>query len=117
MTKEELHAAAKGRGFSIPVGSQEETDFLLLQNSFDAVASVVAALPEYIDPRLEPVSTEGGKRKWSKPTSEENPLNAWSHKVGKLVSFEFLRSFDYSIRQISRHLFQQAKRLPERLWP
>ena len=95
MTKEELHAAAKGRGFSIPVGSQEETDFLLLQNSFDAVASVVAALPEYIDPRLEPVPTEGGDRKWSKPTSEENSLNAWSHKVGKsgvILPFGALRS-------------------------
>lgn len=95
MTKEELHAAAKGRGFSIPVGSQEETDFLLLQNSFDAVASIVAALPEYIDPRLEPVPTEGGDRKWSIPTSEENPLNAWSHKVGKsgvILSFGALRS-------------------------
>jgi len=117
VTKEELHAAAKGRGFSIPVGSQEETDFLLLQNSFDAVASVVAALPEYIDSRLEPVPTEGGDRKWSKPTSEENPLNAWSHKVGKSGVKWLSTVFNSIIRQISRHLIQQAKRLPERLWP
>jgi amidase len=85
VTKEELHASARGRGFSIPAGSQEETDFLLLQNSFDAVASAVAALPEYIDPRVEPTPVEGGERKWSRPTPEENLLNAWSHKV---------RSFD-----------------------
>ncbi|KAH0141821.1 hypothetical protein KCU67_g14319, partial [Aureobasidium melanogenum] len=81
VTKEELHAAAKGRGFSIPVDSQDETDFLLLQNSFDAVASAVAALPDYIDPRLGPVPVESGERKWIKPSSEENPLNAWSYKT------------------------------------
>ncbi|KAH0370803.1 amidase signature enzyme, partial [Aureobasidium melanogenum] len=86
VTKEELHAAAKGRGFSIPVGSQDETDFLLLQNSFDAVASAVAAFPEYIDPRLEPVAVEGGERKWTNPTSEENPLNAWSYKTNLKAS-------------------------------
>jgi hypothetical protein len=89
VTKEELHAAAKGRGFSIPAGSQEETDFLLLQNSFDAVASAVAALPGYIDPRVEPTPVEGGERRWSKPTSVENPLNAWSHKVDNCVVFQF----------------------------
>ncbi|THW47197.1 amidase signature enzyme [Aureobasidium pullulans] len=86
VTKEELHTAAKARGFSIPVGSQDETDFLLLQNSFDAVASAVAALPEYIDPRLEPTTVEGGERKWSRPSSEENPLNAWSHKTNLKAS-------------------------------
>ena len=117
MTKEELHAAAKGRGFSIPVGSQEETDFLLLQNSFDAVASVVAALPEYIDPRLEPISTEGGDRKWKRPAPEENLLNAWSHKVGKFGVTSISTVFNSIFRQISRNLIQQAKHLPERLWP
>ncbi|KAI5199527.1 amidase signature enzyme [Aureobasidium subglaciale] len=85
VSKEELHAAAKGRGFSIPVGSQDETDFLLLQNSFDAVASAVAALPEYIDPRVEPTPVEGGPRKWSRPSQGDNPLNAWSHKVAVSV--------------------------------
>lgn len=79
MTKEELHAAAEARGFSIPPGSQDETDFLLLQNSFDAVASSVADIPEYIDPRLEPTPVEGGERKWKVP--EKDPLNAWSYKV------------------------------------
>jgi amidase len=81
VTKDELHTAAKARGFAISAGSQDEADFLLLQNSFDAVASAVAALPDYVDPRLVPTPVEGGERKWSSPTSAENPLNAWSHKV------------------------------------
>jgi hypothetical protein len=100
VTKEELHAAAKGRGFSIPAGSQEETDFLLLQNSFDAVASAVAALPEYIDPRVEPTPVEGGERKWSRPSPEKNPLNAWSHKVSGSDVFGVCAVFDSIIRQI-----------------
>lgn len=117
VTKEELHAAAKGRGFSIPTGSQEETDFLLLQNSFDAVASAVAALPEYIDPRVEPTPVEGGERKWSKPTSAENPLNAWSHKVSISGVIQVVTVFNSSSRPISKHLLQQARRLLEKLLP
>ena len=76
-----MHAAANAKGFTLPPGSQDETDFLLLQNSFDAVASAVAEIPEYIDPRLEPTAVEGGERKWTKTAPEDNPLNAWSHRV------------------------------------
>jgi amidase len=100
VTKEELHASARGRGFSIPAGSQEETDFLLLQNSFDAVASAVAALPEYIDSRVEPTPVEGGERKWSRPTPEENLLNAWSHKVRSFDVQRAAIASNISIRQI-----------------
>lgn len=81
MTRDELHAAAKTSGFSISPDSQDETDFLLLANSFDAVAASVASIPDYIDPRLEPVEVEGGVRKFSKPAPQDNLMNAWSHKV------------------------------------
>lgn len=77
---DELHTAAKTAGFSITRGGQDEKDYLLLQNSFDAVASSVAALPEYIDPRLKPIAVQSGERKWTVPDPQDNPLNAWSHK-------------------------------------
>lgn len=86
MTPDELHAAAKSNGFTIP--SQDETDFLLLANSFDAVAGSVVNLPEYIDPRLEPVEVEGGTRKFSKPAPQDNLLNAWSHKARLVENLE-----------------------------
>ncbi|GAB7355773.1 hypothetical protein MBLNU459_g6457t2 [Dothideomycetes sp. NU459] len=60
VTCDELHAAAKKSGFSIQPGSEDEKGFLLLANSFDAVAASVASIPDYIDPRLEPVEVEGG---------------------------------------------------------
>lgn len=39
------------------------------------------SLPEYIDPRLEPVEIEGDGRVWTRQPQEQNPLNAWSHRA------------------------------------
>lgn len=80
ITADEVTAAATKTGFTIPDGG-DATAFLLLQNSFDAVAASVAALPDYIDPRLEPTPIEGGERKWTRQPQQDNPLNAWSHRA------------------------------------
>ena len=47
--------------------------------SADATAAKVDALPDYIDPRLAPVATVGGKRVFRK--AEENSHNGWSHQA------------------------------------
>lgn len=80
VTSDELSAAAESLGFEISAGEDEKA-FLLLQNSFDAVAASVASTPEYIDPRLEPTTIEGGERVWERQPADANPLNAWSHRA------------------------------------
>ncbi|KAF1356363.1 amidase [Delphinella strobiligena] len=80
ITADEVTAAATKTGFTIPEGG-DATAFLLLQNSFDAVAASVAAIPDYVDPRLEPTPIEGGERKWTRQPQQDNRLNAWSHRA------------------------------------
>ena len=65
------------------VSPQHEEAYLLVLQSADATAASVNALPEYIDPRLAPVPTRGGKRVFRKP--EDNSHNAWSH-LAELVA-------------------------------
>lgn len=81
MTLEDFTLAAKDCGFAIPKGSHNEVNYLLLANSFDAVCRSVQDFPDYHDPRLAPTPVEGGERKYHRPEVEDNPLNAWAHKV------------------------------------
>ncbi|EME45977.1 hypothetical protein DOTSEDRAFT_168200 [Dothistroma septosporum NZE10] len=80
-TLDDLEAICHANHFAIESGSLNETAFLLFANSFDAVCQTVANLPEYEDPRLRPVSVEGGERSYYRPGQEENPLNGWAHKT------------------------------------
>lgn len=50
----------------------------MVLQSADATAASVDALPNYVDPRLAPVPTTGG-RDYRKPTT--NSYNAWSHQA------------------------------------
>jgi amidase len=80
VTLEELREAAATCGFLIPPKSRDEESFLLYQNSFDFVAKGIADLPEYVDPRLLPTPTTA-ERNCMRTAANDNPLNAWSHKV------------------------------------
>ena len=80
-TLEDLKAISQANNFNIEPGSVNETAFLLFANSFDAVCETVNNLPEYEDPRLKRSAVEGGDRKYYRPETEENPLNAWAHKT------------------------------------
>jgi amidase len=62
------------------VSSDEEPAFLLAVQSALAIATDVDALEDYIDPRLNPVPTEGSQRSYRKPDLDRNnSLNAWCH--------------------------------------
>ena len=61
------------------VAPENEEGYLLVLQSADATAASVDALPDYIDPRLAPVETAGGKRKYRRP--DQNSHNAWSHQA------------------------------------
>ncbi|KAK1022349.1 hypothetical protein LTR33_018264, partial [Friedmanniomyces endolithicus] len=80
-TVEDVRAIAGANGFTITPGSVDETAFLLFANAFDATCEEVIKLPEYEDPRLRPVTVEGGERKFHQPDAKENPLNAWAQKT------------------------------------
>ncbi|KAF7188640.1 Amidase [Pseudocercospora fuligena] len=84
-TLEDLKKVCEASKFSIQPDSLNETAFLLFANSFDSVCQVINNLPEYRDPRLQPVVVEGGERKFHKPRDDEDPLNGWAHKA-RLVS-------------------------------
>lgn len=87
-TTEDLHAIAEASNFDIEPNSANEKAFLLFQNSFDAVCQNISDLPEYVDPRLVPTEVEAGQRKYYRPTTAENPLNAWSHRTNLVSSKE-----------------------------
>jgi len=59
---------------------QDEEDYLEIVGALEKAIYEVEDLPEYADPNLEPV---GGieARSYTVPRKEENPLNAWSHRV------------------------------------
>ncbi|KAL4883233.1 amidase signature domain-containing protein [Aspergillus karnatakaensis] len=64
--------------FDIKINPEEESAYLLLLQSADAVYNSVAEYSEEIPPVLKPVDTVE-PRTFVRPTAEENPLNAWSH--------------------------------------
>lgn len=67
------------------IPAREENDYLGLVRAADVAVKHVERLPTYVDPRLLP-NEEASKdllaqaRGVVKPTPEENPLKAWSHK-------------------------------------
>jgi amidase len=64
---------------NITITSKADADaYLLVLQSADMTAASVQALPDYIDPRLEPVATVGGREYWK---SKQNSHNAWSHQA------------------------------------
>lgn len=56
----------------------DEEAFLLVLQSADVTTSSVNELPDYVDPRLKPVPTVGGREYWK---SKNNSHNAWSHQA------------------------------------
>ena len=72
-----LHDVAVRNNIKIPSKSDEEA-FLLVLQSADVTATTVNDLPDYIDPRLGPVPTVGGRQYWK---SKNNSHNAWSHQA------------------------------------
>jgi amidase len=78
VTADELHEIAAKNNITIS-NKDDEEGYLLLLESLDAVVKQVEALPDYVDPSLEPVAVVGGARKWWK--EERNSRNAWSHRT------------------------------------
>lgn len=72
-----LHDVAAKNNFIIAKADEEA--FLLGLQSADVTAANVDALPDYVDPRLAPVPTVGGRRQYRK--AQHNSLNAWSHQA------------------------------------
>lgn len=65
---------------SIRLGhDQDAKDYLLLLQSFEQVMKQVDQMPDYTHPALQAQLVLGGRQFW-KPTAEENPFNAWSHR-------------------------------------
>ncbi|EME83226.1 uncharacterized protein MYCFIDRAFT_153837 [Pseudocercospora fijiensis CIRAD86] len=85
-TLDDLKRVCEASNFSIESGSLNEQAFLQFANSFDSVCHVINNLPEYHDPRLQPVAVEGGERKFRKPGHDENPLNGWAHKTSLVAA-------------------------------
>lgn len=84
VTVEELREAAARKNMTIP--AKDENDYLELVRAADIAVKHVEHLPSYIDPRLVPKTGETVEdlvkaREVLKPTPEDNPLKAWSHKV------------------------------------
>ncbi|KIW98520.1 uncharacterized protein Z519_00181 [Cladophialophora bantiana CBS 173.52] len=77
VTLDVLHDVAARNNIRIPSKVDEEAYLLVLQSA-DMTAASVNSLPDYIDPRLEPVPTIGGREYW-KP--KKNSHNAWSHQA------------------------------------
>ncbi|KAL2427269.1 Amidase [Exophiala dermatitidis] len=77
VTLDVLHDVAAKNNMKISSKTEEDAYLLVLQSA-DMTASSVHSLPDYIDPRLEPVPTVGGRQYWK---SIHNSHNAWSHQA------------------------------------
>lgn len=65
------------------MSKSEREAYLLAIQSADVTINSVYHLPDYVDPRLNPVPTIGGSRRFWR--SEQNSLNAWSHRTDLLA--------------------------------
>lgn len=59
-TSDDLKTISQAAGFEI--GSDDEANFLLFENSFDATCQAVENLPQYEHPHTRPCATENGER-------------------------------------------------------
>lgn len=73
-----MYEIASRLGISIPE-QQDADDYLVLLKSFEAVMQSIEVSPDYIHPTLLPHPTLEPRKFW-KPSSSDNPLNAWSHR-------------------------------------
>lgn len=79
LTPEYLKTIAQRWG--IEFRSEEETaSYLLLLQSAEAIHRDFDNQPDFIHPDLEPVVTIEARKFW-KPSQQENPTNAWSHRT------------------------------------
>ncbi|KAK5273160.1 hypothetical protein LTR99_002552 [Exophiala xenobiotica] len=77
VTLDVLHDVAARNNIRIKSKTDEEAYLLVLQSA-DMTAENVNNLPNYVDPRLAPVPTKGGREFWR---SKNNSHNAWSHQA------------------------------------
>ncbi|OIW24528.1 amidase signature enzyme [Coniochaeta ligniaria NRRL 30616] len=59
--------------------SEDTDNYLRLLWSFEAVMKQIGEGPDYIHPALQPQALSTGRHYW-KPSPEDNPFNAWSHR-------------------------------------
>ncbi|KAL6250800.1 hypothetical protein RBB50_003103 [Rhinocladiella similis] len=77
VTLDVLHDVAAQNNIQFKSKTDEEAYLLVLQSA-DMTADSVNNLPDYVDPRLAPVPTTGGRKFWK---SQKNSHNAWSHQA------------------------------------
>ncbi|KAK4937082.1 hypothetical protein LTR10_022205 [Elasticomyces elasticus] len=77
VTVDVLHDVAAKNNIRIASKADEDAYLLVLQSA-DMTTGSVFSLPDYIDPRLAPVPTSGGREYWK---SKNNSHNAWSHQA------------------------------------
>jgi amidase len=73
-----LNSIAAEYEIKIPVNDQE--DYLWLLQTAELFAKELEESPDYIHPALAPSLSSRGNRTFWKPTTEDNPLGAWSHR-------------------------------------
>lgn len=82
---ETLRRLAEAHGFTLQ--PKEETTYLELVDAALEDVRVVQQLPDYIDPRIStyaPAISKDPPREYARPDPKDNPLKAWSHKVGDI---------------------------------
>src|SRR5436305_6327989 len=77
VTIDVLRNVAAKNNITIPTADEEA--YLVFLQSADATIASVNQLPNYVDPRLNPVPVVGGERTYWK--AEQNSLNGWSHRT------------------------------------
>ncbi|KAL3457001.1 putative amidase [Aspergillus heterothallicus] len=79
LTPEYLKTLAERWGITFKP-EEEAAAYLLLLQSAEAVHREFDNQPDFSHPDLEPVATTEPRRFW-RPSTEENPVNAWSHRA------------------------------------
>ena len=78
-----LKEIAARRNITIPTARDAE-DYLRLLRADEAILKHLGDSSDYIHPSLLPQDVVGSRKYW-KPSKEDNPLNAWSHRCHLLA--------------------------------
>lgn len=72
--------------FGLAMKAEDADGYYALMQIVDDEVREVEALPDYVDPRLQPsAAVPLSGRKYYAPDKKDNPLNAWSHRVGSVT--------------------------------
>lgn len=69
---------------NLTIPEHDQDGYLAVLKSAEGTALTVEDLPDYIDERLLPTPTVGGRRSYVRP--EDNDMNAWSHQADLIAA-------------------------------